>query len=175
MTIMDNARSYNCVMKRIVCIALLVVVATSCYKEVNAGDVSGSWRSLREEWTIIDNGESSVFGYENPPDEESAILRIYHSSFYIIDGSYSASKSFTLEYSDQFSSVDDETKGRAVRKMSARLRKDKITGSTGETWVIRDVDGDVMSVDYDSGKKDGETRRKGRLVFLRVGDTVVRE
>lgn len=57
--------------------------------------------------------------------------------------------------------------------MSAGLRKNKISGSTGETWVIRDVDGDVMSVDYDSGKKDGEVRRKCRFVFARVGDVVM--
>ena len=71
--------------------------------------------------------------------------------------------------------MDEGTEERAGRKMSAKLRKNMITGGTGETWVIRDVDGDVMSVDYDSGKKDGEVRRKGRLVFLRVGDTVVRK
>ena len=78
------------------------------------------------------------------------------------------------EEEDRFSAVDEGTKERAGRKMSARLRKNKITGGTGETWVIRDVEGDVMTVDYDNGKKDGESRRKGRLVFLRVGDVVVR-
>ena len=59
--------------------------------------------------------------------------------------------------------------------MTARMRKNKITGGTGETWVIRDVDEDLMTLDYDNGKKDEESRRKGRLVFLRVGDTGVRE
>ena len=78
------------------------------------------------------------------------------------------------EEEDRFSAVDEGTKERAGRKMSARLRKNKITGSTGETWVIRDVEGDVMTVDYESGKKDGGTRRKVRLVFARVGDVVVR-
>lgn len=78
------------------------------------------------------------------------------------------------EDSDRFSAVDEGTKERAVRKMSARVRKNKITGGTGETWVIRDVDGDSMTLDYDSGKKDEETRRKCRFVFLRVGDVVVR-
>ena len=164
------------VMKRIVCLVLLIVLTASCFKDVQMDDVSGSWRSLHEEWTIIDNGESSkeIFDYGNAPEEESAILRIYSSSFYVIGGSSSASKSFNLEYSDRFSAVDEGTKERAVRKMSASLRKNKITGGTGETWVIEDVDGDLMSLDYDSGKKDGEVWRKCRFVFLRVGDVVVR-
>lgn len=76
------------------------------------------------------------------------------------------------EEEERFSAVDEGTKERAGRKMSARLRKNKITGGTGETWVIRDVEGDVMSVDYDSGKKDGEVWRKCR--FVKVGDVVVR-
>ena len=131
---------------------------------------------MREAWTIIDNGASSIetYDYGNSPEEESAILRIYHSSFYILDGAYNASKSFNLEYSDRFSDDDQVTKERAVSKMSARLRKNKITGGTGETWVIRDVDGDVMSLDYDSGKKEGEVWRRCRFVFLRVGDVVVK-
>lgn len=70
--------------------------------------------------------------------------------------------------------MDEGTKERAVRKMSASLRKNKITGGTGETWVVRNVEGDVMSVDYDSGKKEGEVWRRCRFVFLKVGDTVVR-
>ena len=56
--------------------------------------------------------------------------------------------------------------------MSARGRKNKIMGGTGETWVVRDVDEDLMTVDYDSGKKEGEVWRKGRVVFGRVGDVV---
>ena len=123
----------------------------------------------------MDNGASAngTCDYGGAPEEDSAILRIYHSSFYAIGSSDGTGKSFYLEYSDRFSVVDEATKERKVRTMSARLRKNKITGSTGETWVVRDVDGDVMTVDYDSGKKD--VRRKGRLVFLRVGDVVVRE
>ena len=71
-----------------------------------------------------------VLDYGGAPEEESAILRIYRNS---------AGKSFNLEDSDRFSAVDEGTKERAVRKMSARLRKNKITGGTGETWVVRDV------------------------------------
>lgn len=115
-----------------------------------------------------------LFDYGGAPEEESAILRIYSSSFYVVDGSNSASKSFNLEYSDKFSAVDDGTKERMVSAMSAKLRKNKITGGTGETWVINDVDGDLMTVYYDSGKKDGEVRRKCRFVFKKVGDVVVR-
>ena len=106
-----------------------------------------------------------VFDYGGAPEEESAILRIYRNS---------AGKSFNLEYSDRFSAVDEGTKERAGRKMSARGRKNKITGGTGETWVIRDVDEDLMTLDYDNGKKDGEVWRKYRFVFKKVGDTVVR-
>jgi hypothetical protein len=62
---------------------------------------------------------------------------------------------------DRFFAVDEGTKERARRKMSASLRKNKITGGTGETWVIRDVDGDLMALDYDSGKKEGEVWRGG--------------
>ena len=58
--------------------------------------------------------------------------------------------------------------------MSAKLRKKRITGGTGETWEIWDVDGDLMTVDYDGGKKEGVVWRKGRFVFLRVGDVVGR-
>ena len=164
-------------MKRIVCLAFLIVLAASCFKDIQTADVSGSWRSLREEWTIIDNGESSkeMFDYGGAPEEESAILRIYSSSFYVVDGSNSASKSFNLEYSDRFSEVDEESKERTVSTMSAKLRKNKITGDTGETWVIYDVDGDLMTVYYDSGKKEGEVMRKCKFVFVKVGDTVVRE
>lgn len=39
------------------------------------------------------------------------------------------------EEEDRFSAVDEGTKERAGRKMSARGRKNKITGGTGETWV----------------------------------------
>ena len=154
-----------------------MVFTASCAKDVLTADVSGSWKSLREAWTIIDNGASSkeAYDYGNAPQEESAILRIYHSSFYILDGAYNAGKSFILEYSDRFSDADEGTKERSVSKMSARLRKNKINGSTGETWVIRDVDGDMMSLDYDSGKKEGEVWRRCRFVFVKVGDTVVRE
>jgi hypothetical protein len=67
--------------------------------------------------------------------------------------------------------VEEGTKERTVMKMSARLRKNKITG---ETWVVRDVDGDLMTVDYDSGKKEGEVWRRCRFVFLKVEDVVVR-
>lgn len=160
----------------LVYLAVIIVLATSCYKEVNVCDVSGSWKSLREEWTIIDNGASAneTYDYGTAPEEDSAILRIYSSSFYVVDGTYNASKIFNLEYSDRFYDIDEATKERSFTTMAARLRKNKIKGSTGETWVIRDVDGDVMTVDYDNGKKDGESRRKGRLVFLRVGDVVVR-
>ena len=167
-------------MKRIVYLAVIICLATSCKKDVYVSDISGSWRSLREEWTIIDNGKSSkeVFDYGGAPEEESADFRIYYSSFIMFSGSAgseaSLKKSFNLEYSDRFSAVDEETKERVVSMMSAKLKRDKITGSTGETWVIRDVDGDVMSLDYDSGKKEGEVWRRCRFVFVKVGDVVVR-
>lgn len=70
-----------------------------------------------------------VFDYGGAPEEESAILRIYRNS---------AGKSFNLEDSDRFSTVDEGTKERAVRKMLAMLRKNKIKGGTGETWVVRE-------------------------------------
>ena len=168
-------------MRRIVYLVVILFFTASCYKDVKTADVSGSWKSLREEWTIMDNGESSieVFDYGNAPEEKSAVLRIYYSSFIMFTGSAgteaSLKKSFILEYSDRFSAVDEGTKERSVSTMSAKLKRNKITGSTGETWVIRDVDGDLMSVDYDSGKKDGEVWRRCRFVFLKVGDTVVRE
>lgn len=156
------------------CLCLVALLLSSCSKEFQPGDVSGTWKSLHEEWTITENGESSkeTFDYGDAPTEESAVLRLYHSDFDVFSWN-DGSKAYTLEYSDRFSPVSGET-GRVETSMSVSLRKNKITGSNGATWVIRKMDGDFMELDYGNGAKDGEVKRLCRYVFLRVASGVTK-
>ena len=133
--------------KMFTCLCLVALLLSSCSKEFQPGDVSGTWKSLHEEWTITENGESSkeTFDYGDA----------------------------TTEYSDRFSPVSGET-GRVETSMSVSLRKNKITGSNGATWVIRKMDGDFMELDYGNGAKDGEVKRLCRYVFLRVASGVTK-
>ena len=159
-----------------ICLCLVALLFSSCSKEYQPGEVTGTWKSLHEEWTITENGESSkeTFDYGDAPTEESAVMRLYHSDYYMFSDSNNASKMYTLEYSDRFSIVDSETKERSVTTISARLGRNKITGSNGATWVIRKVDGDLMEIDYDNGVKEGEVSRQCRFVFLRIASGVTK-
>ena len=62
---------------------MVAIILSSCYKEVSPVDVTGSWKSLREVWTIIDKGEASedMIDFGTAQTEESAVFRIYHSVF----------------------------------------------------------------------------------------------
>lgn len=159
---------------RIAFLFTFLLLTTSCFKYAQPSEVEGAWKSVKEDWTITTNGVKTTesYDYGGTPSELSAILILERSSFDLF--SSSESKTFDLEYSDRFSSVDEKYSYRVPTTMSVTLKRNKLRGSGDAVWVVSSVRGKRMVIDYDSGtltedSADGtgkvEVRRKCRFVF----------
>lgn len=159
---------------RIAFLFTFLLLTTSCFKYAQPSEVEGAWKSVKEDWTITTNGvkTSESYNYGGTPSELSAILKLERSSFDLF--STSESKTFDLEYSDRFSSVDEKYSYRVPTTMSVTLKRNELRGDGDAVWVVSSVKGKRMVIDYDSGtltedSVDGtgkvEVRRKCRFVF----------
>lgn len=92
-------------MKRTLALLLMVVLATSCYKEIPPSDVVGSWLAVREDWVIDTDGSVTKESYDatKAPSDDFAFMQLYHPSLYLFGNNPSnAEKSFQMVYSDRF-------------------------------------------------------------------------
>ena len=159
---------------RIAFLFVFLFLTTSCLKYAQPSEVEGTWKSVKEDWTITSNGvkTSESYDYGGIPSELSAILKLERTSFEFF--TTSESRSLNLEYSDRFSPVDEKYSYRVPTTMTVTLKKNKLRGSGDAVWVVSSVKGKTMVIDYDSGtltedNADGtgtvEVRRKCRFVF----------
>lgn len=116
-------------------------------------DVSGTWKSVHEEWTISRDGEEvkESYDYGDSPTEQSAYLRLASSAFDILEKTKSSS--VDLAYYDRFSPINPKTQSRVLTEMTATL---KVLGG-GASWKVLSYGGDRLEVYYD---------RFERLLFL---------
>ena len=148
-----------------------VICASACTKKFQPSEVSGTWNSIHEDWTITNNGKEAKesYDYGSAPSEQSAVLRLIDPSFDVMTGSNTWTKTFNMVYSDRFSPVDEKTSARRTIQMSVVYRKRSITVGDA-SWVVSSLKGDRMELDYDSGETESDgavIRRKCRYVFLK--------
>ena len=159
---------------RIAFLVIFLLFTASCLKYAQPSEVEGTWKSVKEDWTITTNGvkTSESYDYNGTPSELSAILKLERTSFDFFTSS--ESRSLDLEYSDRFSPVDEKYSYRVPTTMTVTLKKNKLRGKGDAVWVVSSVRGKRMVIDYDSGvleedNADGtgkvEVRRKCRFVF----------
>ena len=86
----------------LVTFTIVSVFALSCVKSIQPSEVEGVWKSVKEDWTIVNNGATSTesYDYGELPTEQSAILKLTKTSFDLL--SSTETKTFYLEYSDRF-------------------------------------------------------------------------
>ena len=159
---------------RITFLFVFLLLTTSCFKYSKPSEVEGTWKSVKEDWTITTNGVKTTesYDYGGSPSEISAILRLWRTSFEIFTSS--ETRSLNMVYSDRFSPVDEKYSYRVPTTMTVTLKKNKLRGNGDAVWVVSSVKGKRMVIDYDSGtltedNADGtgkvEVRRKCRFVF----------
>ena len=173
--IINGYKGINYMIKsRIAFLFVFLLLTTSCFKYTQPSEVEGTWKSVKEDWTITTNGvkTSESYDYGGSPSELSAILRLWRSSFEIFTSS--ETRSLHMVYSDRFSPVDEKYSNRVLTTMTVTLKKNKLRGDGDAVWVVSSVRGKTMVIDYDSGvleedNADGtgtvEVRRKCRFVF----------
>ena len=158
---------------RVLLALVIIVCATGCLKlTVPSSEICGTWRAIHEDWTVWDNGvkTNSSYDYAEGPTDESVYFKLTKSSFDLLF-STTQTKSFTLVYSDRFSTVDSETSLRVKTELTASLNKRKLTGSNNAIWNVGLVQGDRMQLSYNTGvmtQDDGkELQRIGSFILVK--------